>query len=321
MSLKSTLSEIKNKPKFQFYWFILITVLGLLLSQLLDKFMGKATEMSLGKGISLAEVIIAIIIVITSIISIISIAVVYNNYMKHVQKAHENCMSRVIAAHENCKIRAQDAHINCENHVHKLKTTVLYKEEIFSTEGISSDDFGNNKPAGYNILADYIKKAENRILQVTSAPFGNLEEADYPSRKEYFETLVKKIESKKNNSNFRYVRIHQVQNINNQLPAIDVVTKKFYEDVINIATRYRNIGLLKVETNRLYGFTIIDEKYLIIQMSGLKNEKVPVESGIFIFDDYDGSSIIKDFLRYFESIYTKHETKPIALVELKEKEI
>jgi hypothetical protein len=308
MNLKLALSEIRNNPKFQVYWFISITVLGLLLSQLLDKFMNKASAIGLGGKISLAEVIIAIVIVIISIISIISIAVVYNN-----------CMSRVVEAHENCKKRANEAHINCENHIHKLKTTVIYKEEISSTNGITSDDFGRKKEAGYNILARYIEKAENKILQVTSAPFGNVEEADYPSRKEYFETLEKKIESKKDCHDFKFTRIHQVQRVDDQLPAIDVVTKRFYENIINTTAQYGNIGLLKVETNRLYGFTIIDEKYLIIQMSGLKNDKYPVESGIFIFDDYDGSSIIKDFLRYFDAINSRHQTKPIELSELKVK--
>ena len=181
MISKKTLLEIRNKPIFQFYWFISMTIIGLLLSSLLDKFLGKATELDIYKGVSLAEIIIAFIIVIISIISIISIAGVYNDYMKRVQSVHENCMKQVVNAHENCKNRAKNAHINCENHVHKLKTTVLYKEEIISNEGIISDDFGNKKPAGYNILADYIMKAENKILQITSAPFDNLEEADYPS--------------------------------------------------------------------------------------------------------------------------------------------
>jgi len=309
MNLRSALQDVRNNPKFQVYWFITITILGILLSQLLDKYMGKANDIAVGLGgkISLAEVIIAIAIVVISVVSIITIAITYSS-----------CMTHVVDAHENCKKQARDAHMNCENHIHKLRTTVLYKEELSSCDGITSDDFGKKKEAGYNILARYIEKAENKILQVTSAPFGNLEEADYPSRKEYFETLAKKIELNKNNQNFRFTRIHQVQKINDKLPALDAVTKGFYEKVISTAAQHDgNVGLLKVETNRLYGFTIIDEKYLIIQMSGLKNERYPVESGIFIFDDYDGSTIIKNFLRYFDTIYSRHQIEPIIISELK----
>ena len=44
------------------------------------------------------------------------------------------------------------------------------------------------------------------------------------------------------------------------------------------------------------------------------------EQKLFIFDGHDNSSIINNFLRYFNSIHRKHATEPIGLFELKEKE-
>jgi hypothetical protein len=302
LNFKSTFSKIKEKPNFQLYWFVFITVLGLLLSQLLDKYMGKASESSLGNGISLAEVIIAITIVITSIISIISIAVANNNYMTRAQIAHENCMTHVLDAHENCKSRAKDAHQSCESYLRNQKKPIVkYKEEIRS-------DVSDEKWTGYNDISYYIEKAKSRILQVTSSQNSNLEETVFKSRDNYFDVLNKKISQNKSNPKFEYTRIHQVSNESEPLHLRDETTKEFYNKVLEIKRDKRThatIDLHKVKNNRSYGFTIIDDKYLIVQMSGF-GQKGSVSSGVFIFEDNDPDSE-DSLIRYFEKYY--HDVK------------
>lgn len=304
MDLKSTLLKIKDNEKFQRYWFISITILGLLFSQVLDRARALMDEktltnaITLTKGISLVEGIIAIIIVITSIVSIVSIVYVYNNYISRIHEAHKNCMNHVVEAHENCKSRAQDARQSCETYLKsQRKPIVKYKEEI-------SNNVSDENWTGYNDIAYYIEKANNRILQVTSAQNNNLEETVFKSRDNYFDVLNKKISENKSNPKFEYIRIHQVSDESKPLRLRDETTKEFYNKVLELKRDKKTkatIDLQKVKNNRSYGFTIIDEKYLIVQMSGF-SQKGSVSSGVFIFEVNDSDSE-DSLIRYFDKYY------------------
>lgn len=173
--------------------------------------------------------------------------------------------------------------------------------------------------------SEWISKAEKRIL-ILSATFGKekpVEVAQHATRKKYFEELFKIVETKQNCGSFEYRRINQIPQ-KQEYPTVAYIGTEATDHSINILNLKKKIepnpnkavlSVRKVKFVKLTSLWIIDDKYVITEVSGQDSEGHTYPEGRFFFEDHSGD-LVQSYTRYFGEI--EDNSEELTIEELKD---
>lgn len=199
----------------------------------------------------------------------------------------------------------------------KVETTVYYVEEPYrEQEGIQF------KGVTYLELKRIIGDAKREILTLTTLSIddgkGRITDT-HSSRVDYFRMLEQNIEQHQA-SGFKYVRIQQVPRDAENLPVsrfVNTETANHYRRIIELERRLKNeklnISIMKMPTQRITSFIIIDRRHIILGVDGIDVDNRPYTAGMFVFDD-KGGNMVERFIRYFENL--ERLANPVTLAEI-----
>lgn len=199
----------------------------------------------------------------------------------------------------------------------KVETTVYYVEEPYrEQEGIQF------KGVTYIELKKLIGEAKKEILTLTTSSIddgkGRITDT-HSSRVDYFRTIEKNIELNQE-SGFKYIRIQQVPRDTENLPVsrfVNTETANHYRRIIELERRLDNqklnVSIMKMPTQRITSFIIIDRRRIILGVDGIDIANRPYTAGMFVFDDR-GGNMVERFIRYFENL--ERLANPVTLAEL-----
>jgi hypothetical protein len=208
-------------------------------------------------------------------------------------------------------------HQTIEGLTSKAETTVYYVEEAYrEREGIKY------KGAPYTELTRLVDEAKNEVLTLSTSNVddgrGRITDT-HSSRSDYFETLEKNILRHRENG-FKYVRIQQVPREGANEPIakfISSVTANHYRRIINLErslqTEKISLSIMKVPTQRVTSFIIIDRQYVLIIIDGIDMENRSYPAGMFVLEDR-GGRLVEQFVHYFENL--ERLAHPITLAEI-----
>lgn len=202
-----------------------------------------------------------------------------------------------------------------EHLVSRIPTTVRYVEEAHRThEGI------RYKGVIFHELGKLVGEAEAEILALAASYSKYSRTRDEPAREDYLRTLERNIESK--TGKFRYVRIHQIDPSSENISLAEYLGPIMTEHSRRIIEMERRLtqsnpdlvlSILKVKTQRLSNFIIVDRRHIGLEITNLTSDGFPYTAGMIFIDDRSGS-IVEHFLKYFDVM--EQRAQPISLNEL-----
>lgn len=203
--------------------------------------------------------------------------------------------------------------------VDKMEITVNYFEELHrEAEGIPFTAIF------YDELTKMVREAKSEILTffATSVVKGRSHQTDeHPSREKYLlaieETIIKRHEN-----GFKYFRINQIPPEAINSPASKYLNQGTTDHCRRIlelekhtasTTSKSTLSIMKVSTQMLNSFMIIDRRHIVFGIYGIAPEVGSYTKGIFFFEDR-GGKLIERFLLQFEHL--ERRAQPITLQEL-----
>ncbi len=210
-----------------------------------------------------------------------------------------------------------ETHRGIQDLTEKVQTTVSYFDEPYrAQEGVTY------KGIPYIELTRLVNEAHGEVLTLSTSNVdegkGRLTDA-HASRMEYFTALEKNI-LRHQESSFKYVRIQQVPREGKTLPVSKYISKgtaNHYRRILEMERDIQNdkvnLGIMKVPTQRVTSFILIDRHYVLLIVDGIDSENRPYPAGMFVFED-SGGKLVEHFSRYFENLERLGE--PVTLAEL-----
>ena len=74
-----------------------------------------------------------------------------------------------------------------------------------------------------------------------------------------------------------------------------------------------SLSIMKIPTQRLASFMLVDRRYLVLEVDALDNEGKPYAAGMFFLEDVEGR-LIERFIWYFDNL--ERLAQPVTLDEL-----
>jgi len=185
-----------------------------------------------------------------------------------------------------------------------LGITVEYVEEEYRVkEGIPYEG------AIYSKLEELVRSSKTEILALVETYIDGKPSlgTDHSVRDKYLRALEEKLESKRD-TGFRYERLCQLppsssMNGNSASSYLGNTTTEHFKRVLALKRRLYRFGKLEmymklVETQTLTSFILIDNRFIILEMDGVADDRA-YPRGILIIEDR--SRLIMDvFKRYYE---------------------
>lgn len=201
--------------------------------------------------------------------------------------------------------------------INQAQTTVYYVDESYrEQEGVKF------KGIPYIELTRLVREANHEILTLSTSIVddgrGRITDA-HSSRIEYFSALEKNI-VRHQESGFKYVRIQQMPGDGKNQPVSRYITREtgnHYRRIIGLERSIQNekvnLSIMKVPTQRITSFIVIDRQYVLLIIDGIDCENRPYPAGMFVLEDR-GGKISEHFVRYFENL--ERLAEPVTLAEL-----
>lgn len=198
----------------------------------------------------------------------------------------------------------------------RMGTTVYYVEELYrEQEGVRF------KGIVFNELQKLVSEAKSEILALaaTSEQGRRFRTTEHPARAQYLFALEDTILRHKENG-FKYVRINQIPREGKDSPLIEYLgtvstnhCRRILELERQADSAKLNISIMKVPTQRLASFMIVDRRYIVLEADGIDPEGNPYAAGMFFLEDKEGK-LIDRFLWYFDNL--ERLAQPVTLDEL-----
>jgi hypothetical protein len=117
------------------------------------------------------------------------------------------------------------------------------------------------------------------------------------------------------------VRIQQIPHVASGSPPITRYianeTTNHFQQILQLERDIQsdkvNLSIMKVATQKLTSFIVIDRQYLLLVIDGRTADDRPYAAGMFVFEDR-GGKMVEHFLRSFEHL--ERLATPVTLTEL-----
>lgn len=182
----------------------------------------------------------------------------------------------------------------------------------YFVDDFDSEKVGNYQGRVYLELGKLAESAEESIYVVTPPTMGNDHNnlKEHPLRTKYFEAIEKSIEQKtRDGRKFTYIRILQISKERENLSFNDLMSNTVLTHCKRIVKLRKSssmnllrVDILKVATDRMTGFVIIDDRVLIVVIGGVDNDKRPYHAAIFVFED--NPILISEYKQHFTDLIT-----------------
>jgi hypothetical protein len=169
-------------------------------------------------------------------------------------------------------------------------------------------------PQAYQELEKATRSAEEEILIVSNWTLEyQVNEAAELDRQRYFESLLAKAKQ----AGVIYERVAQMSESAEEMVNVFTVLIPHLRECIKARdSNLANIGLFRCKPMSLVSFTLIDSKFLLLQLDELKNKRYQVSQAVIIEDD--SGKVTSVFRKMFDNL--KRKSDSIKMEELMELE-
>lgn len=185
-----------------------------------------------------------------------------------------------------------------------LEIAVQYIEEPYS------EDDKNYQGRIYEPMIKLMDDARKEILVLGTAYVEQDQvhkTSSHPSRKKYLDTIENNVRRHQGES-FKYIRILQVPKGTDSVSISKIVgdtTAKHCYQILELAQKKEHfdnsLDILRIETQRMGSFLVIDRRYVIIEIDDIDSNGNTFANGFMYIDDR-GGKVAEIFARYFNKL-------------------